>query len=154
MPWPGTQVQAEAKGGEDGGVRLVQRGWQRALRCATHDAMHDGSLEKAVLASAPCILSNGMPDSSLISLGISFWELSARPWLDIYWAFLLGFMRRMPFLPNDILHRGFLRDDVADARGALPCANWARGIDMQLAALGIAPPFVSSGTHIVSVPGR
>ena len=52
-------------------------------------------------------------------------------------------MRRLSVLPDDSLH--ILRDIIADAKGPLPCANWARGIEVKFAALGMASPFVSSG---------
>ena len=39
----------------------------------------------------------------------------------------------------------FSEDNIADAKGPLPCANWARGIEVKFAALGMASPFVSSG---------
>ena len=38
-------------------------------------------------------------------------------------------------------------------RGSLPCADWARGIDMQFATLGIAYSFVSSGIGPLDIPG-
>ena len=59
--------------------------------------------------------------------------------------FLLGFMRRLSVLPDDSLHLHILRDNIADVKGPLPCANWARGIEVKFAALGMASPFVSSG---------
>ena len=43
------------------------------------------------------------------------------------------------------LHLHILRDNIADAKGPLPCANWATGIEVKFAALGMASPFVSSG---------
>ena len=48
-------------------------------------------------------------------------------------------------LSSDSLHLHILRDNIADAKGPLPCANWARGIEVKFAALGMASPFVSSG---------
>ena len=76
---------------------------------------------------------------------IIFREFAERPWLDTWWSFLLGFMRRLWVLPDDSLHLHILRDNIADAKGPLPCANWARGIEVKFAALGMASPFVSSG---------
>ena len=52
-----------------------------------------------------------------------------------------GFMRRLSMLPDDSLHLHILRDNIADAKGPLPCANWARGIEVKFAALGMASPF-------------
>ena len=76
---------------------------------------------------------------------IIFREFAERPWLDTWWSFLLGFMRRLSVLPDDSLHLHILRDNIADAKDPLPCANWARGIQVKFAALGMASPFVSSG---------
>ena len=76
---------------------------------------------------------------------IIFREFAERPWLDTWWSFLLGFMHRLSVLPDDSLHLHILRDNIADAKGPFPCANWARGIEVKLAALGMASPFVSSG---------
>ena len=50
-----------------------------------------------------------------------------------------------PVLPDDSLHLHILRDNIADAKGLLPSANWARGIEVKFAALGMASLFVSSG---------
>ena len=76
---------------------------------------------------------------------IIFREFAERPWLDTWWSFLLGFMRRLSVLPDDSLHLHILQDNIADAKGPLPCANWAGGIEVKFAALGMASPFVSSG---------
>ena len=76
---------------------------------------------------------------------VIFREFAERPWLGTWWSFLLGFMRRSSELPDDSLHLHILRDNIADAKGPLPCANWARGIEIKFAALGMASPFVSSG---------
>ena len=54
-------------------------------------------------------------------------------------------MRRLSVLSDDSLHLHILRDNIADAKGPLPSANWARGIEVKFAALGMASPFVSSG---------
>ena len=54
-------------------------------------------------------------------------------------------MRRLSVLPDDSLHLHILRDNIADAKGPLPCANWAGGIEVKFAALGMASPLVSSG---------
>ena len=69
-----------------------------------------------------------------------FREFSEGPWLEKWWSFLLGFMRRLSLLPEGSLHLDILRDNIADAKGPLPCANWAQGIDTQFASLGIASP--------------
>ena len=76
---------------------------------------------------------------------IIFREFAERPWLDTWWSFLLSFMRRLSVLPDDSLQLHILRDNIADAKGPLPCANWAIGIEVKFAALGMASPFVSSG---------
>ena len=76
---------------------------------------------------------------------IIFRKFAERPWLDTWWSFLLGFMRRLSVLPDDSLHLHVLRDNIADAKGPLPCANWARGIEVKFATLCMASPFVSSG---------
>ena len=76
---------------------------------------------------------------------IIFWEFSARPWLATWWPFLLDFVRRLSLLPDDSLHLDILRDNVAGARGLLPCANWARGVEVKFATLAMASPFISSG---------
>ncbi len=80
-----------------------------------------------------------------VTPNIIFREFSEGPWLEKWWSFLLGFMRRLSLLPEGSLHLDILRDNIADAKGPLPCANWAQGIDRQFASLGIASPFVSSG---------
>ena len=56
----------------------------------------------------------------------------------------LAFVRHLSLLPDDSLHRDILCD-IADARGPLPCANWARGIEMNLTTLAMASPFIFSG---------
>ena len=76
---------------------------------------------------------------------IIFREFAERPWLDTWWSCLLSFMRRLSGLPDDSLHLHILRDNIAEAQDPLPCANWARGIEVKFAALGMASPFVSSG---------
>ena len=80
-----------------------------------------------------------------VTPNIIFRKLSEKPWLDTWWSFLLGFVRRLLLLPDGSLLLDILRDNIANARGPLPCANWARGIEMKLATLGMAPPFISSG---------
>ena len=62
----------------------------------------------------------------------------------------MGFVRRLSLLPDDSLHLDILWDNVAGARGPLPCANWARGIEVKFAALGMASPFISSGIGALS----
>ena len=76
-----------------------------------------------------------------VTPNIIFREFSERPWLETWWSFLLGFVRRLSLLPDDSLHLDILRDNVADARDPLPYANWARGIEVKFAALGMASPF-------------
>ena len=64
-------------------------------------------------------------------------EFSERPWLDTWWSFLLDFMHRLSLLPDGSLHLDILQEDVnnvADAKGPLPCANWASGIEAKSAA--------------------
>ncbi len=60
---------------------------------------------------------------------------------------LLGFRHCLSLLPEGSLHHDILRDNIADAKGPLPRANWAEGIDRQLAIQGMASPIVSSGIH-------
>ena len=36
----------------------------------------------------------------------------------------------LSLLPDDSLHLDIPWDTLADARGSLPCGNWARGIDV------------------------
>ena len=58
---------------------------------------------------------------------------------------VLGFMRRLSLLPEGSLHLDILRDNIADARQPLVCANWAAGVDKQFRDLDMGSPFVSSG---------
>ena len=58
---------------------------------------------------------------------------------------VLGFMRRLSLLPEGSLHLDVLRDNIADARQPLMCANWAAGVDKEFRGLGMGSPFVSSG---------
>ena len=76
-----------------------------------------------------------------VTPNIIFREFAERPWLDTWWSFPLGFMRRLSVLPDDSLHLHILRDNIADAKGPLSCANWARGIEVKFAALGMASSF-------------
>ena len=46
-------------------------------------------------------------------------------------------------LPDDSLHLDILRNNIADAKGPLPCVNWAQGIEMKFAALCMASPCIS-----------
>ena len=66
---------------------------------------------------------------------------------------LLGFMRRLSLLPEGSLHLDILRDNIADAAGPLPCANWAGGINRQFATQGLASPFLSSGIGVLDSHG-
>ena len=84
-----------------------------------------------------------------VTPGIIFREFSERPWLDTWWSCLLGFMRRLSVLPDDSLHLDILRDNIADAKGPLPSANGARGIEVKFAALGMASPYISSGIGVL-----
>ena len=54
-------------------------------------------------------------------------------------------MHRLSLLPKGSLHLDILRDNTADAKGLVPCANWAGRIDKQFASWGMASPCVSSG---------
>ena len=58
---------------------------------------------------------------------------------------MLGFMRRLSLLPESSLHLDILRDNSADARQPLMCANWAAGVDKQFRGLSMGSPFFSSG---------
>ena len=51
-------------------------------------------------------------------------------------------------------HLVILQDNIADAKGLSPCANWARGIENKFAALSMASPFVSSGIGALDSHGR
>ena len=53
-------------------------------------------------------------------------------------------MRRLLLLPDDNLRLDILPDSPADARGPLPYAKWARGIDMRLATQSVASGVISS----------
>ena len=81
----------------------------------------------------------------LITFVILFREVAERPWLDGWWSMVLGFMRRLSFLPEGSLHSDILRDNIADARQPLMCVDWAAGVDKQFRDLGMGSPFVSSG---------
>ena len=76
---------------------------------------------------------------------VIFREFAERPWLNTWWSFLLIFMRRLSVLPDDSLHLHILRDNIAVAKGPLPCANWARGIEVKFAALDMASPLSPQG---------
>ena len=55
---------------------------------------------------------------------------------------VLGFMHRLSLLPEGSLHLDVLRDNIADARQPLMCANWAAGVDKQFGDLGMGSPFI------------
>ena len=57
----------------------------------------------------------------------------------------------LSLLPDDSLHLDILWEDVAHARGQL-CADWATGIDMQFATLGMASQRLL--THSKATTGR
>ena len=76
---------------------------------------------------------------------------SERPWLDTWWSFLPGFLHRLTVLPDDSLHLDILQDNIADAKGPLPCADSARGIEVKL--LLWAFPFFSSGISALDSHG-
>ena len=42
------------------------------------------------------------------------------------------------------MHLDILRDNIADARQPLVCANWAAGVDRQFRVMGMGSPFISS----------
>ena len=72
---------------------------------------------------------------------IIFREFADRPWLDSWWSMVLGFMRRLSLLPEGSLHLDILRDNIADARQPLMCANWAAGVDKQFQGPGYGLSF-------------
>ena len=96
-----------------------------------------------------------------VTPSILFREYGERSWLEGWWCFLLGFMSSLLLLPGGSLHLNILRDDIADARaplpGPLPCANWARGVEMIFTTLGVASSSNSCGmllTVMASWPTR
>lgn len=52
-------------------------------------------------------------------------------------------MRRLSRLPEGSLHLDILSENIADAKGPLPCANWARDIDRQYPSFGHGFPIHS-----------
>ena len=73
---------------------------------------------------------------------IIFREFAERPWPDSWWSMVLGFMRQLSLLPEGSLDLEIVRDNNADARQPLMCANWAAGVDRDLS---MGSPFISSG---------
>ena len=73
---------------------------------------------------------------------IIFREFAERPWLYSWWSMVLGFMRRLSLLPEGSLHLDILRNNIADARQPLMCANWAAGVDKPFTDLGMGSPFL------------
>ena len=71
---------------------------------------------------------------------IIFREFAER--LETWWSMVLGFMRRLSLLPEGSLHLDILRDNIADARQPLMCANWAVGVDKQFRDLNMGSPFL------------
>ena len=88
-----------------------------------------------------------------VTPNIIFREFSGRPRLDTWWSFLLGFVRRLSLLPDYSLHLDILLDHIADARGPVLCAKWARGIEMSFATLGMASPLISFGIDALNGHG-
>ena len=81
-------------------------------------------------------------------------EFPERPWLDTCWSNLLGFMRRVSLLLDDSFHLDFLKSKTADARGPLPCADRARGVERQFAILSIASSVIFSGIAALDSHGQ
>ena len=86
-----------------------------------------------------------------VTPNIIFRKISERPWLDAWWPLLLGYKRCLSLLPDDSLRLDILQDKIAVAGGPLPCANRARGTDLQFATLGMVSPFFSSGIGLLAV---
>ena len=89
---------------------------------------------------------------------IIFREFAERPWLDSWWSKMLGFMRRLSLLPEGSLHLDILRDNIADARQPLMCADWAAGVPSSSAtwvwALLSFPLGLALWTALVSLAGQ
>ena len=60
--------------------------------------------------SSGCFLLSALPAQKERHAQQHLQGVSKRPWLDIWWSFLLGFMCRLSLLSNDSLHLDNLRD--------------------------------------------
>ena len=70
-----------------------------------------------------------------VTPAIIFRELFERPWVHRWWDQVIGFMHRLSNMPDDSLHAGILRDNVADAQQDPSYDNWAGGIVKQYSVL-------------------
>ena len=163
-----------AQNGKGAAARLNAK--HKALMCSKSVPMmrclfdavvkHTVSYGREVWAPA-CSLARGLEPKDMLRVQMAFFrqlrqlrksvtpnvifrEFSERSWLETWCSFLLGFVRRLSLLPDDSLHLDILRNNVADARGPLPCANWARGFEVKFAALGMASPFISSRIGVLN----
>ena len=80
-----------------------------------------------------------------VTPAIIFRELSEKPWVHRRYNQVIGFMHRLSNMPDDSIHAGILRDNIADALEHPACGNWAGGIVKQYSRLGMASPFSPSG---------
>ena len=80
-----------------------------------------------------------------VTPAIVFKELSERPWVHRWWNQVIGFMHCLSNMPEDSIHAGILRDNIADAQEHRSHGNWAEGIVKHYSCLGMASLFLSSG---------